>query len=102
MTTATTTPAPRRSGPAIRALLELWAPEDLPRFEGEFHQALMDAARTFDIAPVERVLERWRRIAAQRANPLTDEEQGLLRRWRAGEDTGLWEQAEDGTFHRFG
>lgn len=80
----------------------MWAPEDLPRFEGEFHQALVDAARTFDIAAVEGVLERWRRIAAPCANSLTDEEQGLLRRWRAGEDTGLWEQAEDGTFNRLG
>lgn len=48
------------------------------------------------------MLERWRRVAVVRANPLTEEEQELLRRVRGGDDTGLWEQAEDGTFHRIG
>ena len=102
MTTAVRTGAPPRSGPAIRALLVQWAPAEVPRFEVEFRQALDEAGRSFDVEPVHMVLERWRRLAVVRANPLTEEEQELLRRVRAGDDTGLWEQAEDGTFHRIG
>lgn len=102
MTTAVSTVAPPpRSGPAIRALLAQWAPAELPQFESEFHQALHEASRSFDVGSVDAVLERWRRVAVVRANPLTEEEQELLRRVR-GDDTGLWEQAEDSTFHRIG
>lgn len=102
MTTVSSTPAPPRSGPAIRALLEQWSPTELQRFDAEFHQAIAVAGETFDIAPLNDLLERWRRIAALRANPLTPEEHQLLHRVRAGDDRGLWEQAEDGTFHRLG
>lgn len=102
MTAATHTLAPPRSGPAIHALLAEWAPDEVSRFEREFHHALSEAARSFDIAPLDDLLERWRRVAAVRANPLTPHEEEQLRRARAGDDTGLWEQAEDGTFHRIG
>ena len=102
MTAATHTLAPPRSGPAIRALLAVWAPDEVPQFENEFHHALSEAARSYDITPLDDLLERWRRVAAVRANPLTPQEQEQLRRARAGDDTGLWEQAEDGTFHRIG
>ena len=94
--------APPRSGPAIRAMLAEWAPAELSRFEREFQHALGQAAHSFDIAPLDDLLERWRRVAAVRANPLTPEEEEQLRRVRSGDDTGLWEQAEDGTFHRLG
>jgi len=99
---ATHTLAPPRSGPAIHALLAEWAPDEVSRFEREFHHALSEAAQSFDTAPLDDLLERWRRVAAVRANPLTPPEEEQLRRARAGDDTGLWEQAEDGTFRRIG
>lgn len=100
VTAATHPLAPPRSGPAIHALLAACAPEEVPPFEREFHHALSEAARSFDIAPLDHLLERWRRVAAVRANPLTPHEEKQLRRARAGDDTGLWEQGKDGTFYR--
>jgi hypothetical protein len=83
-------------------VLNEWAPHEVARFEDEFHHALSEASRSYDIAPLDDLLERWRRVAAVRANPLTPHEQEQVRRARAGDDTGLWEQAKDGTFHRLG
>jgi hypothetical protein len=79
-----------------------WAPDEVSRLEREFHHALSEAAHSFDIAPLDDLLERWRRVAAVRANPLTPHKEEQLRRARAGGDTGLWEQAEGGIFHRIG
>lgn len=82
-------------------MLAARAPDEVPQFDHDFHQAL-EAAYTYDIAPLDALLERWRRIATVRANPLTPAEHEQVRRFHAGDDTGLWEQAEDGTFHRIG
>lgn len=102
MTAAPTTSLPARSGHAIRAALAEHAPEELAQFDTDFHDALEVAGRSFDTTTLDAVLQRWRGIAALRANPLTVEEQELVRRVRAGDDRGLWEQADDGTFHRLG
>ena len=58
------------------------------RFEWEYREALIRAAETFDLVEAETVLARWWGIANLCANPLTDEEQELVRRFRAGEDVG--------------
>jgi len=83
-----TTTRIERSGPAIRAALAECAPADCAQFEAEFQQALAQARDTFDIAPVESILDRWWGIAAIRANPLTEQESDLIARARAGDDSG--------------
>lgn len=102
VTSAPTTSLPARSGHSIRAALAKHAPEELTRFDADFHDALQVAGLTFDTTTLDAVLQRWRGIAALLANPLTAEEHELMRRVRTGDDRGLWEQAEDGTFHRLG
>ncbi|HEX3814388.1 MAG TPA: DUF6247 family protein [Mycobacteriales bacterium] len=77
-----------RSGPAIRDALAGSSPDECRRFEVEFQQALATAGETFDLGPVEALLDRWWGIAAIRGNPLTATEQGLVAKARAGDDSG--------------
>ena len=84
-----------RSGQAIRAALTGSAPEECEQFEVEFQQALAQAGETFDLAPVEAVLDRWWGMAAIRANPLTEQERELIARARAG-DTSGWVSRDEG------
>lgn len=49
----------QRSGPAIRAALAQAAPDGLSEFEAEFQIALAEAGDDFDLACVDRVLNRW-------------------------------------------
>lgn len=77
-----------RSGPAVRAALDQFAPQECVLFEQQFQQALVDAAQQYDLGPVEAVLDRWWPIAAIRANPLSPAEQDLVARARSGDDTG--------------
>jgi hypothetical protein len=100
--TASTFTGPRRSGPEIRAALEAHAPSELATFEREFHAALAEAAASFDTSTVDQVLERWWRIAATRSIQLSEDEEDQVRRARAGDYTGLWEQTSDGSFRRIG
>jgi hypothetical protein len=83
-----------RSGPAIRAALES-SPAERERFEADFNAALTIDAESFDLAPVDAVLNRWWGIAAIRANPLTEREQEMVARARAGDDSG-WLAREPG------
>ena len=69
-------------------------------FEREFQKALNIAATSYDTVPIEGVLDQWWRIAVQRSISLTEDEQDQVRRARAGDFTGLWEQASDGSFRR--
>lgn len=87
-----------RSGPAIRAALLQHAPADAAVFEADFRQAVRQASSTFDVAPIEDVLNRWWGIAAIRANPLTDEEQAQLDRARGGDFAGLHARDEHGNW----
>ena len=98
--TASLVAGPRRSGSDIRAALAEHAPAELADFEREFHNALEVAAATYDTVPIEEVLDQWWRIAVLRSITLSEEEQDQLRRAEAGDFTGLWEQASDGTFRR--
>jgi hypothetical protein len=94
MTTATT--KIERSAPAIRAILTAASPAECAQFEAEFVEALARAEAEFDLAPAEAALDRWRGIAAIRANPLSEEEKTQLARARAGDFTGLWERDKAG------
>lgn len=69
-------------------------------FEREFHDALDEAATSFDTAAIERVLDRWWRVAVVRSIKLSGTEEQQVRRAKAGDFGGLWERADDGTFRR--
>ena len=77
-----------RSGQAISAALQQLSPGEAVHFEREYRDALVRAADTFDLTEAETVLTRWWGIANLRANPLTQEEHDLIRRFHAGEDIG--------------
>jgi Family of unknown function (DUF6247) len=85
-----------RSGPAIRAVLAEHSPKECRQFEDEFHRALALADVQVDLAPAEAVLDRWWGIAAIRANPLTEHEQELVARARAGDESGWVTRDQDG------
>jgi hypothetical protein len=57
MTTATT--RIERSGHAIRAALAQLSPEECAQFEAEFARATARAGTDYDLAPAQRVLDRW-------------------------------------------
>lgn len=75
-----------RSGPAIQAALAATSPGEAAQFAKEYRRALTRSAETLDLTDAEALLTRWWGIATIRANPLTAEEQKLVRRVRAGED----------------
>lgn len=102
MKAPTTVTGPGRSGPEIRAALAEHAPAELAAFERDFHSALDDVAASFDTRPLEQLLTHWWRIAAARSVQLTEAEQNQIRRAHAGDYSGLYEQARDGTFRRVG
>ena len=102
LVTDITVAGPGRSGPEIRAALAEYAPAELATFEREFHQALTDAAASYDTGPVDQVLTRWWQVAVSRSVQLSEAEEDQLDRVRAGDFTGLLEPAGDGTFRRVG
>ena len=77
-----------RSPSAILQVLRDVAPAEAGSFEVDFHDALQQASATFDLAPLNRVVNRWWGIAHLRLNPPTAEEREAVRRLRAGEDVG--------------
>ncbi len=83
-----------RSAPAILQVLRDVAPAEAAQFESDFRDALQQAAGAFDLAPVNRVVNRWWSIAYLRLNPPTAEERDAANRLRAGEDVG-WASAEE-------
>jgi hypothetical protein len=83
-----------RSVPAILQVLRDVAPAEAALFEGDFRDALQQASATFDLSPVNRVVNRWWGIAFLRLNPPTAEEREAVRRLRAGEDIG-WASAKE-------
>jgi NADPH-dependent ferric siderophore reductase len=98
MATATTTVTIERSGPAIRAALAKYAPEDEPRFTAEMRSALDRAGDDLDLAGPQAVLARWHALATMAANPLTADEHAQLQRAKAGDLTGLSERDEHGNW----
>lgn len=84
------------SGPAIHQALAQHAPAEAQRFEREFHRALAEAGKTFDLVPVETMLQRWWGIAAIRANPLTTAENKLVDQAHAGDTSGWLNRDQDG------
>ena len=89
-----------RSGPAIRATLAELSADECTQFGAEFQQAVVHAAETFDLAPVDAMLDRWWGIAAIRANPLFEHEQAQVNRANAGDFTGLLARDEQGNWVR--
>ncbi|MDQ2881578.1 MAG: DUF6247 family protein [Actinomycetota bacterium] len=98
MTAATTTI--ERSGPAIRATLAECAPAECVLFEAEFQLAVARALETFDVAPLDAMLDRWWGVAAIRANPLSEHEQAQVAQAKAGDFTGLLARDEHGKWIR--
>jgi hypothetical protein len=97
MATATTVMI-ERSGPAIRAALEQYAPDDEPRFTAELRAALTRAGDDLDLAGPQAVLARWHALAIMAANPLDADEQAQLRRAKAGDFTGFSERDDHGNW----
>lgn len=89
-----------RSGPAIKATLARRAPQVLGRFEEEFREAAQAAGEQLDLAPLDEVLNRWWRLAALYANPLSEDETTALARARSGDFTGFSSLDADGTWQR--
>lgn len=85
-----------RSGPAIRAALAEFAPDECALFEAEFQQAMEWASETFELAPLNAVVDRWWGIAAIRANPLSELERAQVERAKTGDFTGLLARDEHG------
>ena len=94
-----TTTRVERSGPSIRAALAETSPEECELFENEFAEALAVAGLTYDLVPLEALLDRWWGIAVMRTNPLSPAEQEQLDRARAGDFTGLRARDGDGHWH---
>ena len=96
VTTATATVV-ERTGPGILAALHKHAaPQEGAQFEAELRDALARAGTDLDVARVDEVITRWHTRACILANPLTGEEQTLLRRARTGDFTGLRVRDENG------
>ena len=95
VTTGTAT-AVERTGPGILAALQRHAPQEATSFESELREALARAGTDLDVARVDHVMSRWHTRACVLVNVLTDEEQALLRRARAGDFTGLRVRDENG------
>jgi hypothetical protein len=87
-----------RTGPAILAALQRYAPSEAARFGSELREALDRAGIDLDVTRVDEVMTRWHARACILANPLTDQEQALLKRARAGDLTGLRARDEDGSW----
>lgn len=87
-----------RTGPAILAALHRHAPQEAAGFETELRDALVRAGTDLDLTGVDEVMTRWHARACVLANPLSDQEQALLERARAGNFTGLRERAENGSW----
>jgi hypothetical protein len=77
-----------RSAPAILQVLRDLAPNEAGIFETEFRDALRQASASFDLMPVDQVLNRWWGTAHLRLNPPTVDELEIARRLRKGEDVG--------------
>ena len=98
MTTATT--RIERSGPAVRAALARLSPQECAQFEADFTQATARAGTDYDLAPAQRVLDRWWGIAVIRANPLSEHELAQLAQAREGVFDGLWERDDHGDWRQ--
>lgn len=88
-----------RSGPAVRAALTQHAPQDRARFESELRGALHRAQDDLDLTGVETVLRRWHALATLAANPLSEHELAQIARAWTGDNTGLRERHDDGSWH---
>lgn len=77
-----------RTAPAIKAALIEHSPEDLDRFETEFHTAMAEADDDFDLSRVSLVISRWWGRAMVRANP-DPKAEAVWERIKAGDEIDL-------------
>ena len=96
--TTTTTVRVERTVTSIRAALAEHSPQDCARFEAELRDALSAAAADSDLESVDAALTRWHHRAVVSSNPLTADEQKLVRRARSGNATGLRTRDEHGNW----
>ncbi len=87
-----------RSGPSIRAALLAHAPDDCAKFDADFRMAVSEAGVTFDLVPIEAVLDRWWGTAAIHAIPLSEDEKSQVSRAKDGDFTGLHAREKDGNW----
>jgi len=87
-----------RSGPAIRAALAEFAPDECALFETEFQRAMARACETFELAPLDAVVDRRWGIAAIRITPLSEQERAQVERAKTGDFTGLFAHDEHGNW----
>lgn len=87
---------------AVRAWLLDRDPADVVAFDQDFHAALEQAGRTYDLTGVDAVVRSWWALVWGRSQHLTDAEQTLLSRVEDGHLEGLSVQDEDGSFRRLG
>lgn len=78
-----------RNGPAIRAALAKAAPDELPEFEAEFRIALAETDNDFDLARMNRVLDRWLGRLHLRLKPPTEAEKAVVAQVARGDFHGL-------------
>jgi uncharacterized protein DUF6247 len=95
--TAVTMVAIERTGPAVRAALVAYAPEDEARFVAELRDAMVRAEQDLDLTGPQTVLRRWHARALMAANPLSPDELAQLQQARTGDLTGFVEHHDDGT-----
>jgi|SRR4051794_37105936 len=93
-----TATAVERTGPAILATLQRYAPHEAARFESELREALDRAGTDLDVTRVDEAMTCWHTRACILANPLTEQEQALLTRARVGDFTGLRARDENGSW----
>lgn len=83
-----------------RAVLAEHAVDRCAEFEAEFRVALAEADDDFDLGPVHAVIDKWWPVAYSTLHPPTEDERDTVARFRAGDDSGLWERDGDGSWAR--
>ena len=63
-------PHPLLAGVSAKIIANHLLPEDQERFRVEYEAALDEARRTYELAPVQDVVEHWRRIAVLQLDPV--------------------------------
>lgn len=87
---------------AVRAWLLESDPVGVATFDQQFHVALDQAGRSYDLTAVEAVVRSWWALVWGRTQQLSDAERALLSRVDDGDLRGLSVQDEDGSFRRLG
>ncbi|MEB3023338.1 MULTISPECIES: DUF6247 family protein [Mycolicibacter] len=85
-----------RTGPAIRAALLEFSPDEVPDFDAEFHTALAEADDDFDLSRIDRVIGRWWRVVHLRLNPVSEQERAVADRAAVAMPEGALRRGDGG------